>query len=415
MTGNDDESEREHSSEPRYRALLELAAMDKTDFEGALRRILEVDAQSLGVRRVNCWAFEKEPQGIRCIAAHEEDVGAAAAAGVLIEARSYPHYFQALAHDPIILAHDAANDARTRELADYMAPHGITSMMDVPIWVRGGLWGVVCHEHVGPRRRWSEADRDFAVSIGHIVSMAVEARDRADAERAVEASEFFVGILSHDLRNPLTSIKTSAEYLIKRSRDETSARAARRILRGSERMTRMVEQLLDFTRIRLGSGLPVRPVTTDLDPLCRRVTVDARAARPDRAIHVEVVGDVVGRWDPDRVWQMLSNLIVNAAEHATEGTEVRVALDGRAADDVSVVISNAGSMPPDLLPVLFDPFHRSRGRSGGLGLGLFIAREIAVAHGGDIRVDARATETVVTVTLPRAHPEHAGEESPPVA
>src|SRR5690606_32812394 len=122
----------------------------------------------------------------------------------------------------------------------YLEPLGITALMDVPIWVRGSLWGVVCHEQVDRPRRWSEADRDFALSIGHILSNAVEARERADAERTAKLSELFIGVLSHDLRNPLGTIRMSAEYILQQNPGTPSATAAQRIVRNSDRMGRMI-------------------------------------------------------------------------------------------------------------------------------------------------------------------------------
>lgn len=389
----------------RHRVLLEMAAMDKSDLEAALRRILRADAEVLGVSRVNCWVFEQDSQVIRCAAAHQED--GASPLGVAIDASSVPSYFEALAHDPILLADDARADPRTRELTDsYLAPLGITSMMDVPVWVRGSLWGVVCHEQVGARRRWTVADRDFATSIGHILSMAVEASGRAEAEQAYERCEIFVGILSHDLRSPLTAIRASAELLLRFPADDRTSSAARRVLRSTERMTRMIEQILDYSRIRLGEGLPVDAGPADLGDLCRRVAAEVRAGHEDHRIDVHVLGDPVGLWDVDRLWQLLTNLLVNAAEHGSPGSEIRVSVDGRDPGNVLVEVASAGAVSPDLVPVVFEAFQapRDRGRSRGLGLGLFIAREIVTAHRGSIGLDARPDETIVRVKLPRQQP-----------
>ena len=169
-----------------YHAILELAALDKSDFDSVLRKILAVDARELDLERVNCWTLDD--RSIRCVAGYLR-ASDSFEAGTVLEATSCPSYFRALADDPVILADDARTDPRTCEFTDgYLVPLGITSMMDVPIWVRGRLWGVVCHEHVGPARRWTGAERDFAISIGHIVSMAVEARERADAERIARFS-----------------------------------------------------------------------------------------------------------------------------------------------------------------------------------------------------------------------------------
>lgn len=388
----------------RHSAIRELAALDKSEFDPVLRRVLRTDAQVLGVARVNCWTFRQHPRAIVCLAGYLASTDSFEG-GMALSPLDCPRYFEALAADPIILAHDASTDPRTSEFNEsYLAPHGITSLMDVPIWVRGTLWGVVCHEHVGPSRLWTEAERDFALSIGHILSMAVEARERAEAERLAKVSEFFVAVLSHDLRNPLSTVRASADLLLKDPAKEAREEAARRIIRNADRMSRMVEQLLDFTRIRLGAGLPVRRESMDLSVLCGRMASDLALARGGRTVQVKVTGDTSGWWDRDRVWQLHSNLVSNALEHGERGQPVRVSLSGTDPQCVIIRVVNRGRIPDELLPHAFEPFRQDdRGPSerGGLGLGLFIAREIVAAHAGTINLTQSDGETVVTVRLPR--------------
>lgn len=389
----------EDLSSRRFRAILELAALDKSDFDAVLRRILVTDAEVLDTARVNCWSFE--PDGIRCVAGYDR-VSGVFERGTFIEAGSCPTYFRAVTDDPILVVDDVLHDPRTGELvASYLQPLGIGSMMDVPIWVQGGLWGIVCHEHVGPPRRWSESERDFAISIGHVVSMAVEARARAEAERTARVSELFVGMLSHDLRDPLSTIRASGDYLLRLSSDEAVTKVAHRILRSSDRMSRMVEQLLDFTRIRLGSGLPVRREQVDLAELCQRAASDMSVTRETCAIEVTTTGSTVGWWDPDRLAQVISNLLTNAFEHGETGGRVRIEVDGTGRDVVCFRVANRGVLPLELVPVMFEPFRQARPGERGLGLGLFITRAVVTAHGGTIRVDTSADETVFTVRLPR--------------
>jgi signal transduction histidine kinase len=384
----------------RHRALLELAALDKRDFTAVLRHVLRTDADLLDIARVNCWCFETEPRAIRCVEGYVR-AQERFERGTVLSERDYPHYFRALAADPIILADDARQDGRTAEFRDrYLDPHDITSMMDVPIWVGGALWGVVCHEHVGPRREWTASERDFALSIGHIISMAIEARDRLAAERTTRSSELFVGVLGHDLRTPLSTIRASAELLLDGA-SEAQAKVVQRLTRSADQMTRMIDQLLDFTRIRLGSGLPVARTATDLAELCGRVAADAG----DRGrVVAEARGDCAGQWDPDRLWQLVSNLVGNALTHGRADEPIAVRVDGSAADQVVLAVENRGAIAPARLAILFDPFraHESRAPGDrGLGLGLYIAREIATVHGGTLEVASAADRTTVTVRLPR--------------
>jgi signal transduction histidine kinase len=394
------ETQRPESS--RHHAILELAALDKSDFGGVLRKILEIDARELDLERVNCWTLDD--RSIRCVAGYLR-ISNTFEAGTVIEATSCPSYFRALADDPLILADDARTDARTCEFTDgYLIPLGITSMMDVPIWVRGRLWGVVCHEHVGPARRWTDADRDFAISIGHIVSMAVEASERADAERIARFSEFFIGVLGHDLRNPLATISGAAELLREGESDIKRRHATQRITRNVALMSRMIEQLLDFTRIRLGAGIPIQRGTTDVAALARQVVSDLPADVASR-VDLDAHGNTTGAYDTDRIWQAVSNLVSNALNHGSTGGRVRVVVDGDDPRKVIVKVTNAGVIAEDVRLVLFDPFQSQRLRNHrhdhGLGLGLYIVREIVAAHDGTIAVTSDAGEVTFTMCLPR--------------
>ena len=394
------ETQRRESS--RHHAILELAALDKSDFGSILRRILEVDARELDLERVNCWTLDD--RSIRCVAGYLRTPNTFEA-GTVIEATSCPSYFRALADDPLILADDARTDARTHEFTGhYLIPLGITSMMDVPIWVRGRLWGVVCHEHVGPARQWTDADRDFAISIGHIVSMAVEASERADAERIARVSEFYIGVLGHDLRNPLATITSAADVLREGESDIKRRHAMQRITRNVDLMSRMIEQLLDFTRIRLGAGIPIERKATDVAALARQVVSDLPAEQGSR-VDVEAHGNATGAFDTDRIWQAVSNLVSNALSHGSAKGRVRVVVDGEDPRKVVVKVTNAGVITEELRAVLFDPFQshraRNRERNDGLGLGLYIVREIVAAHDGTIGVTSDAGEVTFTIGLPR--------------
>jgi signal transduction histidine kinase len=225
-----------------------------------------------------------------------------------------------------------------------------------------------------------------------------------ELERALHFSEMFVGILGHDLRNPLSGVTTAARLLVRRAESEKVAKPATRILSSAERMARMIDQLLDFTRIRLGQGLPLERTRVDLVEICRMAIDELET--PASTIALQSAGDLVGQWDGDRLAQMISNLIGNALVHGASGGPVAVRLDGRGSE-VVVEVSNAGVVAPDVLPMMFQPMrsglesHRPA-RSSGLGLGLFISREIVVAHAGLIDVASSAADgTRITVRLPR--------------
>jgi signal transduction histidine kinase len=247
------------------------------------------------------------------------------------------------------------------------------------------------------------------------VRWAVRARRRQyqmrelyrELERAVQLSDMFVSILGHDLRTPLGAIKLSAETIVRLSPDSRALRPAGRILTSTERMTRMIEQLLDFARVRQGRGIPLKLGRTHLGEVCRQAIQEIEDANPGASVQFEEVGDLCGVWDPDRLAQVVSNLVGNAVEHGTKGKPITVEVDGSDHSTVRLRVRNFGAVPPEQLQTIFEAFKRvaapstSGGGRTGLGLGLFIAREIARAHGGDMIVQAAADLSTFEVTLPR--------------
>ncbi|HEX4403401.1 MAG TPA: HAMP domain-containing sensor histidine kinase [Polyangia bacterium] len=231
-----------------------------------------------------------------------------------------------------------------------------------------------------------------------------EKEARAEAERSVRYNEMFAGMLGHDLRNPLSAITTGANYIARLDPSQKSTKAATRILSSAERMARMIDQLLDFTRIRVGGGLALAPSRLDLDELLYKIKDELEASNPERSIMIEVVGSAVGEWDRDRLLQVFSNLVGNALHHGSEGVPVVIRCDGVAPDRVEVSIHNGGVVPAEVLPVIFEPFRGNTRyqRTRGLGLGLFITQQIVVAHGGTIDVaSTRERGTTFHLVLPR--------------
>lgn len=237
-----------------------------------------------------------------------------------------------------------------------------------------------------------------------------------DLERTVKVSEMFAGVLGHDLRNPLMTITMGATLLGRRCAEigaKDMTEVVSRIARSSDRMRRMIDQLLDFTRIRIGKGIPLVAQRLDLAEVARQV-IDEIAGADAAHVHLEVQGDVVGDWDRDRLLQLVSNLVANAVHHREPDTDVVVRVDGESTSFVRFAVENRGGIPPAILPTIFEPLQTTknakRDRASGLGLGLFITRQIARAHGGSIRVESDEQQgTRFVVELPRAIPH--GESS----
>lgn len=228
-------------------------------------------------------------------------------------------------------------------------------------------------------------------------------------QEALALNETFVAVLGHDLRDPLNTIAMGATLLRTEPSEELTATISARILRSSTRMARMIDQLLFFARARSGQHIHISPRAANLEELVEISIADCLHARGtelngdggehDSRVHVRSTGDLAGTWDPDRLQQVITNLVSNALRHGARGGLVRVELDGRHESRVRLMVANDGSIPPELLPRAFDPFRSS---SGGLGLGLYIVQRFVEAHGG--AVELRSTEadgTCFSVELPR--------------
>jgi PAS domain S-box-containing protein len=226
-----------------------------------------------------------------------------------------------------------------------------------------------------------------------------------ELERAVRFNEMFTGVLGHDLRNPLNAVKLAARVALSQDEGEKLVKPLSRILRSSERMTRMIDQLLDLTRLRLGSGIPLEPRPVELVPVLCQVIDELDDAHPRGSLRLAHDGDSHGRWDADRLAQVFSNLVANALQHGVPERGVEVRVDGRAADRLSIEVHNMGIIPASLIPKLFEPLvggDRKPNGAQGLGLGLFISRAIVTAHGGSIEVRSdERSGTTFRVVLPR--------------
>lgn len=231
-----------------------------------------------------------------------------------------------------------------------------------------------------------------------------ELRERAEFEQQL------IGIVSHDLRTPLSAI-TLATVLLLRSKDLSPRHVSRlnRILSSAERAQRLIVSLLDFTQARVGGGFVLQHSPLELHGFVDSVVEEVRLSHPGREIQVEHVGDGQGEWDADRIAQLLTNLLNNALSYGLEDVPVRVRVQGEP-DSVVLAVHNQGKpIPPEVRSQLFAPMRRGdsarrTGQPGSIGLGLYIVQQIAHAHGGTVSVDSSQEQgTTFATHLPR-HP-----------
>jgi signal transduction histidine kinase len=262
------------------------------------------------------------------------------------------------------------------------------------LWGDAGVYGPEAMEDAG---RFNEAvDQAIAESVDYFTS-------EVDRWRAV-----FLGVLSHDLRGPLNAVLLTSQVISALSAGTPMSQHTEKLVRSGERMRQLLDDLLDYNRTSLDVGVRVTPEPVDLATVCREEIELLRTALPESKIEFETTGVTRGNWDASRIKQVISNLVINAVKYGEPGGIARVSLRG---DDVQVELSveNTGpSIPKELMNWLFEPLRRharanAQGERESLGLGLFIVRQVALAHGGSVNVESADRKTRFTVTLPKSY------------
>jgi signal transduction histidine kinase len=225
------------------------------------------------------------------------------------------------------------------------------------------------------------------------------------------ARTLFLGTLIHDMRNPLGAISNAAQLLPDIGPlNETQVKLAGQIRTSAANLNRLVSDLIDATRVRLGKKVPIHPAPMDMCEAMHQAAKEARTFHPDYGIAIDATGNLSGEWDEKRIGQVLSNLIGNAMQHGKKGAEIKIEAKGNGEDIYLSVHNDGDPIPPNLLPTLFNPLTRGendkqKSQPSSLGLGLFIAKEIVTAHGGDISVTSTENDgTTFIARLPRIPP-----------
>ena len=332
---------------------------------------------------------------------------------------------------------DHADDLLTAVVSDMGSPQSGKQQSEKSKGrAAGGALGAVGHKHATQRlqtgfkldelvaeyralrasvlRRWEGSHGDKQGEVTRFNEAIDETLAEASfwyAQEMQHTREQFLAILGHDLRNPLGAIMMGATQLTRsESIDDKHARIATRILNSAGRMNRMVNDLLDLTRTRLGACIPITPKPMDLTTVCRQVIAELEAIHPQAQLRFESTGDVHGKWDGDRLSQVVSNLVGNALQYGGESGTVLVVAEEHGKEVVLQVHNEGPLIAEDSIKKIFEPMVRQPTGSGdknvtGLGLGLYIAREIVTAHGGTIGVTSTEKEgTTFTVKIPRHAP-----------
>jgi signal transduction histidine kinase len=312
--------------------------------------------------------------------------------------------------EPIVIDNVATDDVYCTHHTP--AKYGFLSYISMPIMLRDGrFFGTLCA--IDPRPRLLKTPeivgtfKLFAELIGFHLD-AIETLASSDANlrgerRQAELREQFIAVLGHDLRNPLAAIDAGAKMLLRIPLDEKAVNIVRLVQNSVSRMSGLIDNVLDLARARLGGGFALKRDSSEpLEPVLAQVVGELRAVWPDRVVETAFDLNRPVTCDRTRVAQLLSNLVGNALSYGTPGSPVVVrGTTGGGMFELSV--SNAGEpIPPAAMERLFEPFSRGHVRPNqkGLGLGLYIASEIARAHGGTLTVHSSPEETRFTFRMP---------------
>lgn len=265
------------------------------------------------------------------------------------------------------------------------------------------LWTAACQPEA--------PDLDDMVRFNEAIDQALCESISFFSDKVDEARNLLLGMLGHDMRTPLQSIQMTASYLGELNAGEKVSKAASRLINSGARMKALLDELVEFNRARLGLGIHVSPTNVDVADLFAEELQEVRAAHPGRELVLDVSGDTKGFWDGPRLRRLLGNLVVNAIKYGSKNSPVivKVAPENEA---LRIEVRNTGpAIEQSTLEQLFAPLQRGQHHESkydpdaGLGLGLYIAREIAKAHGGEIEAHSAGTEVVFSVRLPRREPD----------
>lgn len=249
---------------------------------------------------------------------------------------------------------------------------------------------------INPRILWHKTETFFQLH-----------RQRQQLAETLRLNEMFVAAVGHELRNPLNAMMMATELIRMQSKDPVLRRPVELLQTSGRRMSRIILDLFDLSRARLGSGIPIDRQAVDALPIVRKVIAEYEAASPDRPILLQHEGELTGCWDGGRVAQIVANLLGNALRHGDPAVPVTIRIAGDE-ETIAIAVHNGGTIAAEVLPCLFDPFrshHSQTARPEGLGLGLYIVHQLLLAHGGSIAVSSTAAEgTTFRVMLPRALP-----------
>jgi signal transduction histidine kinase len=401
----------------------DIAAISRID---SVPTILQAAARATGMR-FTAVARVTDTKWTACAVYDRIDFGLKAGGELVLESTICNEIRQ---HHQMVVFNQASTHGHFRD-HHTVKMYGIESYISIPIFVRDGrFFGTLCAIDPLPGKLDDPHVVETMKLFARLIGSELDAQDRLEqsanalliAEETAKLREQFIAVLGHDLRNPLMAIQAGVGLLKPKLQDARSSSVLDGILRSSERMAHLINDILDFARGRLGDGIPVAlQWQANLPDELRNVIDEVRRANPGRALDVTLaIGHPVA-CDAGRLAQLLVNLLVNAIVHGAPDQPIRVTAQSDA-QAFELAVSNGGEpIPQDKIARMFQPFTRGVDEQSpsGLGLGLYIASEIARAHGGTLGVSSDESETRFAFRMPVQSPvsalDAASRESDPLA
>jgi signal transduction histidine kinase len=376
-----------------------LKRVDEIQAISAVPKILETVAAMTGLRFV-CIAHVTDDSWTACAVLDKLDFGLAPGAQLDVTT-TLCEEVRDTARAVII---DSVDDSDQYRAHHTPRIYGFKSYFSIPIFrADGQYFGTLCGLDPEPARLTESTVVTTMHLFAELVSKQLDADNKLVAARAellderetAELREQFIAVLGHDLRTPLGSILLGTELLARKHPDPAAAPVVERIRRSAVRMAALVDDVVDFTRGRMGSGIAMNMREAAIDGTLEQVVDEMRGLYPQRAIEARISAGLYLRCDPERIAQLLSNLLKNALVHGSDDAPVQV--EAELVEGTLVLsVANAGrELPQQVIASLFKPYWRAASRSGseGLGLGLYIVDQIARAHGGTIEVSSQGGTT----------------------
>lgn len=390
---------------------------DPRDLEVALDRAVVVSACTLGVARVGIWILNEERNAIALLRVTDETgyESVFSPHGTEISLESHLAYAAAIEHHRVLAVEDALHDPRTRDLAEsYLVPRNIGSLLDAPIFLGGRVWGVLCHEHVGPNRSWNQREIDFAVSVADMLSSLFEQSARLGLEKQLHARDVArmradkvdtlmrlgAGV-AHDFNTVLQTILFLAERL--GQRDAENRELAQPIVDECRMGSRIVRQLMEFARL---ASKGFEEVQLDAVLVSMRGSL-SNAVGPRWELRMDRTDPSMVAADRAQIEQVVMNLVTNARDAMPDGGVIDVRLVRETSFARLSVADRGTGMPDHVRRRVFEPFFTTKHEAGGTGLGLATVAAIVERWGGHVEIQTavgRGTTMHVLVPLADATP-----------